>query len=622
MKLRIRMICRHSWIPLVGKLSSLALLFLFTCHVSLALGQKKMTSAEISEDPMMSRVTLEPFVRFYSIGALIPHASAGRFILTPDILDEWAELKPRIEDLAGAKENGRAADATILLACAKWLFDSDTRRAVSMANSVIEDYPMATSVLSINPYDQICPVRLDMNWHIYIQTLMRGENADSAILSKRERVEAISRETYVAHMRQYPVLAADVAGLFMYLISESHRTTPAGEKILKDILYRHPYDQMRRAKEADKETAINEHCPDLMSLMRPEVAAGLHLMRHHEALGDAEQAIEVGQSLVNAVSSDGFYWQINKALGDLYLDDMEEGPSPDAERQYRVALDGYLTEIRQKASRKAESGDTRGLPLEAWESTIKEFKKSISEAGGVIVIDAEELRAIIPPPEGEDTTSLTDSPILKQLKEIRSRKGLLAEPVKRQAATTELKDTFLNQVKRSSADEEKDLLQQRVVLAVGLAQLAGGESDAETREMILTAMREVVNAKHAKEFEKKSEIDDEMRQKVDQLILQIAGNEKIEGAVPDPLANLSDLPGSALLYASQRFQELYLSLDAKRAIVKALANGENPILYDFFVGIILGAEDEKLTRFAVRGIERIIENAEIDESGIIEVTGE
>ena len=107
------------------------------------------------------------------------------------------------------------------------------------------------------------------------------------------------------------------------------------------------------------------------------------------------------------------------------------------------------------------------------------------------------------------------------------------------------------------------------------------------------------------------------KKKVDKLISQIIGKGNIDNPAPNPETDLSDVGSSALLYVAKRVMTENMSLEGRQRITKSLASSEDPVLFDFFSKLIREKESAKMMRFATRGLERIIKNAEIDDNGKI-----
>lgn len=219
------------------------------------------------------------------------------------------------------------------------------------------------------------------------------------------------------------------------------------------------------------------------------------------------------------------------------------------------------------------------------------------------------MRMIQKPDKKHDTSEPTTNRLF--IEKVHSKKGDFARPEDRQAAINRFADEYLSRRKGASPETARTIEREGAEIAVSLAHLASEEQDMETRRTMLGKMNEIGAVAPARESDRSVSQTD--RQKVDRLIKQMTVETGIEGAVPDPQSELSDMSVAALLYAAERVEQGTLLLQTRQAITKALANSENPALFKFFADIVQRAEDEKLTRFAVRGLERILESTQSDE---------
>lgn len=568
-----------------------------------AVGESPVAHEPTEAARIGDRTTIKPFVEFYSIGSLFPHSNAGRFIYYEAELEAWRRLiGPELARIAKQQGNARAADALLVLACGKWLFDQDADGAVETAKAVIKQFPSAATILSANPYDLICPLRPNPELYFYLRDLVKGTVRSEKGLSRREVNDLRDRDGYVRHMLDYPDLCADAASMLIYGIATEQKDYRTAEAMLKGILQRHPYRAMKRTKANDKGALAKAGGRTLEESYRPEIIAGLYLALYYHGMGDMKRACEFGREFADAVSPDGYYWAINRSIGDILLSNADA--RQDAERQYRLALGGYLEYVGREAER--AKADERRLPLETWKGTIVGLKKQIQKAGGKISVDSMEIEYLSAPstPKEEGVPLKMDS-ILKRLKDVHDKQGNLSSPAGRQAAVEQIAEAVRQKRAGAAAAKKLELTPKETAsIAVKLAHLAGEERDVETRRIMLGNMKEIAAITQAAKPARGVSQDD--RRKVDRLVGQINGETGIEGAVPDPQADLADMDAPALLYAAGRVEQGALPLQTRRAVTKALANSENPALFQFFVGLAQRAEDEKLTWFAVRGIERIV----------------
>ena len=90
---------------------------------------------------------------------------------------------------------------------------------------------------------------------------------------------------------------------------------------------------------------------------------------------------------MNQFSPDGWYSTANEVLGDMYATRGMPDDVHKAEKQYRLALDGYI----QKAKRTSTLGDARIAVPQAHEARITALKKKVASVGGNIDVSASEV---------------------------------------------------------------------------------------------------------------------------------------------------------------------------------------------------------------------------------------
>jgi hypothetical protein len=611
--------------PVVARLTSgrpLASVLLFTSVLSLlsafstvslspALGQ--VAARGVAGSAPLDADAAAAIVRFYEIGALRPHSSAAFMARTPEIVDEWKALQPDLRNESRRSTSPLADDAALLLACGAWLFDNDRDAAITGARAVAVTYPASASVLSIDPYDPVCPVRLHVNWYVYLRRIAVNEFADDGMPSGAERIRSRARDAYVEHLSAHPARTADVARLFIYLLTVREGVPAEGQAFLREVLAGHPDDELAETKAADRAAAFGPDGVDLLRLMRPEIAAGVLLVTHLRAAGELDSARAFGDRFVSVVSSDGFHWPLNQLMGELYLDAAAEGPSPDAERHYRTALEGQLREIRAAAAGTVLSEEARQSFIGRWRRSIIPLKESIRAAGGRIDTDAGELESIPFPLRSEHPEAWDRSEPIERLRAIGRRDGEYAEAAGRRDAVARLGAEFRERRAGGGPTAEE-----RVRFALALALVAGDEPDSNVREAALDELARVVAPPSGRDRdgEEGAELNDELRATVDRWVDGLE-RDAVERLGPEAIPELAGLPRAALLYAAGQLGRSDLSLGARRAIVRTLADAGEPALYGAFVAVIRRDEDETLRRYAVRGVERILRSRTVGDSGVI-----
>ena len=215
--------------------------------------------------------------------------------------------------------------------------------------------------------------------------------------------------------------------------------------------------------------------------------------------------------------------------------------------------------------------------------------------------------------EGELTQPVDEGGVkLRELRDtlmqIHTRAGPFADPKQRMAKVLGIADELTTGDPTLASPEQRDDDRKRLALfSIGLLHLAAEEPHAATQEAMMQQITKLFRVPKRGDVPPAPETE---RRKVDALLAQLTGMD-VKDDVPDPAANLADMEGGALLRAAARAAEADMSQKARHAVVAALANSEEPMLFHFFARLIIKSKDRKLKRFAVRGLERIIKSGQL-----------
>ena len=569
-------------------------------------------------DFLTNQAIVKPFFDFFSIVAYRPFSSATKFKIKDSDIEKWYEIKPELEKIAAQENNERNADAFLMLACGKWMFENKTNEAINMAKSVDNKYPNATTILSINSLHFIlCTFELNHNLYFYFSELLKNKNQRTVSLNTQDQIYKLSRNKFITHMIEHPMYATDIAKILEYRLT-------GDINLLKEVMQNHPYNEMRKNKQYDKKAIQSEYGRAFYDPLHRE----RHFLRNEIIVAqylsgaDKQDGLATFEKVVAAISDDGFYWWINERLGGKLLSQQQFS---EAEKQYKLALKGYyntisnetlyITKIHSKRVRR-----NKKLNNINWENKIIKIKRKINKAGGNIKVNTDEFKAlqdiyqikVVKPSPNEFSKEY----FIETLKKIYKKENQFSEPENIRKEINEFTDAFSNRVKKVNKNNKKDLLEQGRFIAICLTQLAGNESETETKETALAGILKIINVEKPNE---NITINELTKNKVDGYIAQIIGIGKVERPVPYPDTNLFTMDSPALLYAAEFALGKELSIENKREIIFALANSENPILFDFFNDLLLESEDSQIKRFASRGLERIIKKRakDINENGKI-----
>ena len=208
-------------------------------------------------------------------------------------------------------------------------------------------------------------------------------------LSQLER-EAL---TYFNHLEKYPKFTVDVAQRIIAQILARRGDHTAAVAELERIIARHP--DLATVNTADRVAASKAdgyligHESVESPVWRPEYFTYLLLMNPYEATRQNDKAVATGLALAGACSRDGWYWNVNRRVGDVCK---RNNRLTEAEKQYQLALQGCRRFITNRIARKKvldELGFIVKSPnFVSWEHMVREregWDKVIAELEALVL---------------------------------------------------------------------------------------------------------------------------------------------------------------------------------------------------------------------------------------------
>jgi hypothetical protein len=207
------------------------------------------------------------------------------------------------------------------------------------------------------------------------------------------RVGHCSMGLLYRELAQHPILTRERASLWISLLLYQEGRKSAALREMMAIANSNA--TIHRTIMADQRAADQLHGHYVAVMRRPIAAVGLHLIRGFGSSDANDESYRVGEAVIQKVSPDGWYWELNKELGDFYSKREASGDSQAARQQYDKALQGYLRHIRIEARFKKMLGGTwDSNPVGSWERQILVLKEAIRDTGGGIDLNADELKSI------------------------------------------------------------------------------------------------------------------------------------------------------------------------------------------------------------------------------------
>lgn len=354
-------------------------------QVSVLLGCAFLASR--SAAPVLAQAAAPEKEKRWDIQAL-KHVSQWRDLLQdPHIAAQaarpaWREKKEALQALLERHpKSDYADDVEVAIACGVAACEGDLRAAERSLRRIIKEYPDAKSVMAWwRPGQQYS---LDPSWYMWASQVVRA--------GRRRREPSASERAalaYFAHLDKYPNYTRDVAA---YYLTTIRKAMGAEARSVQDLrtLVDSTRGTMVEFKKADRQAAARPDGGLIREVQRAPIWATYDLISLLDAERKTEEAIGAAETFVHSLSGDGWYWLLNVRLGDLYHRKAGGKRSPDAEKQFRLALQGYV----ERAKGISLLGDNRFQTPESHAAQIRRLKEKIRSAGGEIEVDAKEIES-------------------------------------------------------------------------------------------------------------------------------------------------------------------------------------------------------------------------------------
>ena len=315
--------------------------------------------------------------------------------------EHWSDRKAALQTILTQFPDSRwADDAARILACGKADFEGDMKGAIAALTEVMEKYPLAHTIVSGWSSGDGC--FFDETW-IAGRSGLAYLNLDGSIRPGKPfdadgEIPPHKRQflAYFDHLEKYPRLTKDRAQLFIAQMLRMQGDLAGAIAELEVMVAR--YADLAVINAADREAAAkpdgyfigHQFSGEVFPIHRPQYSAYVFLMRLYQSQGEKEKAITTGLTLAAVCSSDGWYSHVNRQVGDLCV---ENERWAEAEKQYRIALQGVRKLVADRAARKEAayevgliskppdfvSWEHEILEVEGWKREIAELEELVQE---------------------------------------------------------------------------------------------------------------------------------------------------------------------------------------------------------------------------------------------------
>lgn len=255
-------------------------------------------------------------------------------------------------------ESRWADDAALFLSTEKAIIENNLDTAIVELKEIINKYPEGNTIIST--YNGKFGCLINKTWLMWASSRV-FLNEDFSIrtsfpFNKDGVISILENEalSYFAHLEKYPQKTKDVAQYIIALTLYQKGDINGAISELKAIIDRYP--DLAKIRKHDFEAAKKkngyliefEPPSDRTPIWRIQYAASLKLITLYSQQGNIEKFKYFSSKIVEEVSPDGWYWNINRYIGKLYA--KNELPKL-ALNQYNLSMIGIQEKIEKQGIR-------------------------------------------------------------------------------------------------------------------------------------------------------------------------------------------------------------------------------------------------------------------------------
>lgn len=292
----------------------------------------------------------------------------------------WPERKKALEEiLAKFPESRWADDAALVLACGKASFEDDLNGAIAELEKVAEKYPTGHTIVVL--WDPQDGCRYDDTWLAWQGSLV-FLNPDGSVrttkpFQRHGEISHLEKESlnYFHHLDKFPRSTMVTAQLFISQMLALKGDLAGAAAVLEEIVTV-AGNYLPKLNRADRLAASQPGGYHIRNFdTRPEYRAYISLIGYYEKLQQLDKANATAEKLISSCTQDGWFWKINRYIGDYY---QRHEAGALAEKQYRLALDGLLKHKADVARRnKLVQGSE--IPEQFWQNNIKSLERKLKK---------------------------------------------------------------------------------------------------------------------------------------------------------------------------------------------------------------------------------------------------
>ena len=270
----------------------------------------------------------------------------------------WPERKQALMKIINEfPESQWVDDALLLMTDEKAVIENNIDGAILELRNIQKNYPNESTIIVYWFDDFGC--QIDRTWMMWVPSLIARDENNNVIrtypfdsdnnIDERE-LEVI---TFFEHLEKYPERTKDVAQYIIALMLAQKGDAEGAIHELEALLAN---KNLREIKTIDYEASKSPHgyliesvpSTNRSPLIRVELAACNGLLSLYSRHNEDEKLIELSDKIANEYSFDGWYWFINKKLGNIYA---QHNQTIKAHEQYQLSIEGIKKRCKNNSVR-------------------------------------------------------------------------------------------------------------------------------------------------------------------------------------------------------------------------------------------------------------------------------
>jgi len=282
---------------------------------------------------------------------LIKHSLANR-------TQYWNERQQAFNSIITHYPNSNwADDASLMLIGERAVINGDISTAISNLRSLIINYPTQSTIVTGWDYSRGCEI--SETWLMYAPSLAFANENDSVIArpyNRDGRISIVEHEqlAYFNNLENNPQLTKDVARYIIALMLKQNNDIDGAINELEILLSDYP--DLSILRNADYTAYQNQYgyligaVPpyDSSPIWRVQYSASVLLINLYIQQNNIEDATKIADKLSAEVTPDGWYWDLNRYLGDFYA---KNNKTNKATLEYDRAIQGINNKIVRDTER-------------------------------------------------------------------------------------------------------------------------------------------------------------------------------------------------------------------------------------------------------------------------------